>query len=98
MLFAVRFKDKEGMFESRQENLTKHIAWLDQHQNTILVGGSLRESPDQVPIGGLWIVEASSRDHIMALIQSDPFWQIGLRESVEILHWSKAFEDRKVLI
>lgn len=98
MLFAVRFHDKQGMVECRKENLARHIEWLDEHRNTILIGGSLRESPEQTAIGGLWIVDANSRDAIMTLIQTDPFWQMGLRESVEILHWSKAFENRRVLV
>jgi hypothetical protein len=30
-------------------------------------------------------------------MQTDPFWTCGLRESVEVLHWSKAL-DQQVLV
>jgi uncharacterized protein YciI len=58
--------------------------------------GSLRNEPEEQPVGGLWIVEAESKNVIEALIESDPFWVSGLRRQYEILHWSKAFADRKV--
>lgn len=98
MLFAIRFQDKQISSHLREEHLAAHIEWLDQHRDSILIGGSLREEAGQNPIGGLWIVEAQGREDIETLIQTDPFWQVGLRESVEILHWSKAFPDRQILV
>ena len=97
-LFAVQFKDKSNSYALRQIYLDAHIAWLDEHKDQILVGGSLRLSLDQAPIGGLWIVESESREAIEMLMKTDPFWIHGLRESVDIYHWSKAIEDRKVLV
>lgn len=98
MLFVVRFEDKPNSLEQRKAKLDLHLAWLDEHKANVLVGGSLRHSPEAAPEGGLWIVEASSREDIMHLIETDPFWLAGLRESVEILHWSKAFADRQTLV
>ena len=98
MLFAVIFKDKSNSAELRKSHLTAHIAWLNLHQSVIRIGGSLRTELDQTPVGGLWIVEADSKKTILDLIETDPFWTAGLREGVEIYHWSKAFEDRKSLI
>lgn len=96
MLFAVRFEDDQGKSATRKQYLDAHIAWLDQHADSVLVGGSLRLEPDTNPVGGLWIVKASSKEAVEALIETDPFWQQGLRSNVEILYWSKAFEDRQV--
>ena len=98
MLFAVIFKDKFNSAELRQLHLAAHLAWLDLHQSVIRISGSLRAELDQTPAGGLWIVEAETKKAILDLLETDPFWIIGLRESVEIFHWSKAFEDRKSLI
>ena len=98
MLFSVIFKDKCNSAELRKSHLNAHIAWLDLHQSVIRIGGSLRTELDQTPVGGLWIVEADSKKTILDLIETDPFWTAGLREGVEIYHWSKAFEDRKSLI
>jgi uncharacterized protein YciI len=97
MLFAVFFKDRSGQSALRAEHLQAHIDWVAEHQNTVRVAGSLREEPGQTPKGGLWIVDAPSKDSVHQLMQSDPFWICGLRESVEVLHWSKAL-DRQVLV
>lgn len=98
MLFMVRFVDNPDALAIRQQYLPAHLAWLDQHQKTVLVGGSLRVEPNGPGVGGLWIVEAESRAAIEALLDTDPFWVHGLRQSVEILHWSKAFPDRQTLV
>jgi uncharacterized protein len=98
MLFSVIFKDKPNSGELRKAHLAVHIAWLDLHQSVIRIGGSLRTELDQTLAGGLWIVEADSKKTILDLIETDPFWIAGLRQSVEVFHWSKAFADRKSLI
>lgn len=98
MLFVVRFEDDQNKYETRKQYLDAHINWLDKHTKQVLVGGSLRKTPDDQPVGGLWIVEAASVQEVELLIESDPFWVHGLRSSREILHWSKAFEDRTVEI
>lgn len=97
-LFAVYFLDKQGSLAVRQQYLGAHIAWLDQHKECILVGGSLRHQPGDAALGGLWIVDAESKAEIEELILTDPFWINGLRASVEILYWSKAFPERQSLI
>ncbi len=94
MLFIVRFFDHPGSEVLRQQHLAAHIEWLDARRDSILVAGSLREEPGADALGGLWIVEAGSKQDVEALYRSDPFWTAGLRQAVEILHWSKAFADR----
>lgn len=98
MLFAVIFKDHPDRATLRQALLPSHIKWLDTNKDLVLVGGSLREQLDQNPIGGLWLVEAKSKAEVQLLIASDPFLREGLRKSCDIFHWSKAFQDRKVLV
>ncbi len=97
MLFAVIFNDRAGQGALRAEHLQAHIGWVAEHADTVRVAGSLRVEPGEVPKGGLWIVEAESKKAVHLLIQGDPFWTCGLRERVEVLHWSKAL-DRQVLV
>ena len=97
MLFAVLFTDKRGHGALRAEHLDAHVQWVAQHQDTVLVAGSLRVEPGDVPRGGLWIVEAPSKEAVLALMQTDPFWTCGLRQGVEVLHWRKAL-DKQVLV
>jgi uncharacterized protein YciI len=98
VLFAVLFTDKPGLGELRARHLQAHIEWLELNKDVIPVGGSLRQELGQVPRGGLWISEASSKNQLDDLLKTDPFYIAGLRQSYEILHWSKANEERKVLI
>ena len=96
MLYVVRFTDRPDRLATRKEFLPAHIAWLDQHKDMILVAGSLRPAPGEEPVGGLWIVDAKDRKTIETLLLTDPFWVQGLRNTCEILYWSKAFPDRRV--
>lgn len=97
MLFAVIFTDRPGQGTLRSTHLQAHIDWVAAHQAQVLVAGSLRDEPGQVPQGGLWIVEAPSKAAVHQLMQTDPFWTCGLRESVQVSHWSKAL-DQQVLV
>ncbi len=98
MLFVILFKDKAHQSELRSRLLPEHIAWLEQHKDKIPVGGSLRKTPEDLPQGGMWLAEAESKQEIESLLKTDPFFVQGLRESYEILHWSKANPARKVWI
>ena len=98
VLYVVRFTDKPNTAALRKELLAAHIAWLDEHKEMILVPGSLRPDHGADTVGGMWIVEAKDKKTIEGLFQSDPFWVKGLRQSYEILYWSKAFPERRVLV
>jgi uncharacterized protein len=98
MLFAVRFFDNADRLALRRANLQAHLDWLNKNGETVLVAGSLRESPGEDAVGGLWIVQAPSKRAVEDLIGTDPFTLVGLRHKIEILHWSKAFEDKSVVI
>ncbi len=98
MLFAVLFTDKPAHGALRAVHLVAHIEWVDQHKNVVLVAGSLREEPQDVPRGGLWVVEAPSKAAVFELMKTDPFWTCGLRDKVEVLHWSKALEHHRAWV
>jgi uncharacterized protein len=98
MLFAVLFADRPGHGHVRAEQLEAHIDWIDQHKDIVLVAGSLREELQDVPRGGLWVVEAESKTAVIEMMKSDPFYVFGLRQSIEVLHWSKALPDHKASI
>ena len=97
-LFVALFTDKKDHGHVREAALQAHIEWLEQNKDVIPVGGSLRSEPDQTPRGGMWIARAASKEALDLLIRSDPFYAAGLRESYEILYWSKASAGRMELI
>jgi uncharacterized protein YciI len=98
MLFIVQFEDKPGTGDLRQKLLEDHFAFLDGKKDKVLVPGSVREIPSDKPLGGLWIVEAENETEVRDLFKDDPFWVNGLRASVRINRWAKAFPDRKTLV
>jgi uncharacterized protein YciI len=98
MLFVVLLIDKPDHAQVRADHLQSHIIWLERHKDVIQVAGSLGREPSETPKGGLWIAQADSKQLIDELLQTDPFYLAGLRQSYEILHWSKANSERQVLI
>jgi uncharacterized protein len=98
VLFAVIFTDKPSHGDMRAEHLQAHIEWVDAHKDKVLVAGSLRHEPSDIPRGGLWVVEAESKQAVFELMKSDPFYTCGLRQGVEVLHWSKALQYHKALV
>ncbi len=98
MLFAVLFTDKPGHGELRAAHLQAHIEWVEQHKTTVLVAGSLRDELTATPKGGLWIVEAEYKTAVFELMKTDPFYTCGLRQGIEVFHWSKALQNHKALV
>lgn len=98
MLFIVQFEDKPDVAELRQKLMASHIEFLDRKKNQVLIPGSLREVPSDRPLGGLWIIEADDEAGVKEVFKDDPFFVNGMRASVRINRWQKAFPDRKVLV
>ena len=62
------------------------------------IAGALRAEPDGDSLGGIWIIEADSKEAAEQVYQTDPFFANGLRAKVELYYYVKANPDRKVTI
>lgn len=89
-LFAVRLHDRPDTSELRKQLLQAHLEWVAAQGDSLRAAGSLRESPEATPVGGLWVVRAPDKAAVAALIETDPFTTGGLRAGWDIFHWSKA--------
>ena len=98
MLFVIRFTDKPDSQTIRKQYLDAHVSWLDKRRESVLVAGSLREELNSNPVGAFWVIEAKSKSEAAEIFKSDPFWINGMREKVEIYHWSKAFPEEKAQV
>jgi len=99
MLFILRFTDKPDSLALREQHLKAHLAWLDTHAAAVLVAGTLRVEPDApAALAAIWIVKGQSREAVLALSDSDPFWIHGLRASREVFYYRahSALPDFKV--
>jgi uncharacterized protein len=93
MLFAVLFEDNDACAdEVRSRYMQDHLDFLERGASMIKAAGPLRQN-GHTPAGGLWLVEAGSRDAVDQLVHSDPFWPTGLRRSVRVLEWQQVFAD-----
>jgi len=94
-LFAVLFEDDPTLAaEVRQRHMPDHLAFLERNAAAIRAAGPLVEA-DGSPGGGLWLVEATDRAAVQALVHGDPCCPTGLRRSVQVLDWRQVFAEGK---
>ncbi|MGI4941120.1 MAG: YciI family protein [Janthinobacterium lividum] len=95
MLFIVQFEDiyaqQPERLPERAQHMPAHLAFLARHEKQVIAAGALRPAEDAAPVGGIWIVNTPSKEDAEALLQQDPFWIAGLRRSVLVSHWARAF-------
>jgi uncharacterized protein YciI len=90
MLYAVIFTDDPAHGAARAQHMAAHLGFLERNAQRIKAAGPLLGSPAP---GGLWLVEASDREAVTALVEEDPFWPTGLRQAVAIHEWRRVFAD-----
>ena len=95
MLFVVQFEDVYAdhpeRLPERGQHMPAHLAFLARHEDRLIAAGALRPAEDAAPTGGIWIVNAPGKADAEALLHQDPFWIAGLRKSVRVSHWARAF-------
>lgn len=74
---------------ARQE---AHFAFLRARRDKILIAGGLRPQPGAPFEGGLWIVEAESREAVMRIVAQDPSFDPSIRR-VTIANWGRPFPE-----
>lgn len=98
MLFIVEFEDNLDRQSVRQQRMADHLAFLRRSEASIRAAGPLRQAPEGLALGALWIVEAENMEAIDALVRDDPFWQGGLRKSMSVRHWTKVHPESSAQI
>ena len=95
MMYVVLFEDDAGRADMRPKHMPDHLAFLESNASRILDAGPLKDTENDAPAGGLWIVEADGPQAVQSLTRADPFWSTGLRKSVRILEWKQVFSKGK---
>jgi uncharacterized protein len=98
MLFAVLFEDNPSHAESRKRLMTEHLAFLQNNAAALKAAGPLMAEGRSGFAGGLWLVEADSREQVRCLCEDDPLWATGLRKSLQVFEWRQVFADGRCLI
>ncbi len=90
-LYAVIFADNDEYASERTRLMPEHLRFLSTNSQHIRAAGPLRDASSGIAAGGLWITQADSVSEIQQLIERDPFWPTGLRQSVKVLEWTQVF-------
>ena len=98
MKYAVLFEDNDEFAHMRPKYMADHLQFLADNSDTIEAAGPMKDGKSQGPAGGLWIVEADNVEQVQALVETDPFWPTGLRQSIRILEWTRVFVDGNKMI
>jgi uncharacterized protein YciI len=98
MKYAVLFEDNDEFAHKRPEFMADHLQFLADNSDRIEIAGPMKEAKSQQPAGGLWVVDAESPEQVQALVETDPFWPTGLRESIRILEWTHVYAYGKKMI
>jgi uncharacterized protein YciI len=67
MMYAVLFEDDATRSDVRPKYMSDHLAFLERNASGIHAAGPLKDSKNDAPAGGLWIVEAGSPEAVLAL-------------------------------
>lgn len=94
--WAVVFTDTPGMLAVRKEREARHLAYLRDHQDEIVLAGGCRPAPGEPFVGGLWVIETTSRDRAVELVENDPYFVPEFR-SYRLTTWGKALDGDVVL-
>lgn len=95
MTYIILFQDNpDAGPDIRKTHMSDHLAFLEQNAAIIQSAGPLTDTDGQGQ-GGIWVLNAPDAGTVETLIQQDPFWPTGLRQSYEILHWKQVFAGGK---
>lgn len=98
MLYTVHFTDDPAHGAKRAQHMAAHLAFLEANDEAIRAAGPLIDPANSAMTGGLWLVEAADSAAARALVEADPFWPTGLRQSVDIREWRQVFAEGTRLI
>lgn len=97
MKYIVLFEDNPDVGgDIRQQLMPEHLSFLQQNKQHVNAAGPLITVGGE-GAGGLWVVEANSEPEVQRLVEADPFWPTGLRNSVRVLVWKQVFADGSAL-
>ena len=98
MKYAVLFEDNDEFAHMRPKYMADHLQFLAANSKRIEIAGPMKDALSGAAAGGLWLVDAESAEQVQALVESDPFWPTGLRESIRILEWTQVYAHGRKMI
>jgi len=97
MRWVAIFQDPQDVADVRSQHRPRHLDYLREHTDEILIAGPLRDQPGGPIVGGLWVMEVQNRNRAVQLVEGDPYYQL-LKRSYKLYTWDKALEDRSATL
>ncbi|MFT2112724.1 YciI family protein [Marinomonas sp. 2405UD68-3] len=97
MRWVVLFNDAPEMMEHRKNNKQSHVDYVSKNKTEILIGGGFKEDQEGIFVGGMWILNVSSKQRAIKLIENDPYFH-PVHRKYRLLLWGKVLEDETVLL
>jgi uncharacterized protein len=86
VLYIIYQEDRDDGGEIRVANREKHFAYLETHQDVLVLGGALLADDGIKRTGSCLIINVPSREEAEEFSRNEPFREAGLFKSVKITH------------
>lgn len=86
MLYIIYQIDKPGGEDIRAATREAHFAYLDAHEDVLVLGGAMLGADGKTRTGSVLIVNVEDRAAAEAFSENEPFRKAGLFDRVEINH------------
>ncbi|TWF59142.1 YciI family protein [Neorhizobium alkalisoli] len=94
MHYIVHCLDHEGAVEKRLANYEAHKSYLGSAGMKTVISGPLLADDNETMTGSLFVLEADSKEAVVAFNQADPFTKAGVWKTVSIHPFNKRVDNR----
>lgn len=84
MLYILYQEDKDGAEAVRAEARERHLAYLEQHKDILVLGGALLADQGDQRLGSVLVINVPGRAEAEAFSRDEPFRRAGLFKTVKI--------------
>lgn len=88
MLYIAICVDKPNHLELRMRTRERHLEYMASLGEALKFGGRIMSGPDDTPSGSVLFIEADSKEAVEAILENDPYREVGLFEhsAIEPFH------------
>ncbi|WP_430253581.1 YciI family protein [Neorhizobium sp. DAR64872/K0K18] len=94
MHYIVHCLDHPGAVDKRLAHYDAHKDYLASAKTKTVISGPLLADDNETMIGSLFLLEADTKDEVVAFNQADPFNAAGVWASVNIHPFAKRVDNR----
>jgi uncharacterized protein len=94
MHFIVHCVDHDDALPTRLANYDAHKAYLARSTVKTVISGPLTADDGVTMKGSCFLLEAQSKEDVLAFHRNDPFFRAGVWQDVSIHHFVKRVDNR----